>query len=263
MADEFYEDEEEYEGPPVPKFWKILGKCIKYSAIGLIVFVNALVLWRVFFSTNEPAAIKTVAGNAALREAYTAYLNDPDVNKMKFALYQAGQDNIATDEDWHDQFELAEDEVKENEFAQFFFTDVVFFPYAGQTQVVLRYNRSVLPHLAKDFGLESTPKKGEDLFDVTLVVTYKSKEDDAEKSMRLKATLTAKDTTSLYVFNQLSFEGMPEFESITEIKAEIYYKEAVDYNARPYATIDVYDKKLGTRTYDLDKKDIAAIKGAE
>ena len=263
MADEFYDDEEYEEGPPVPKFWKILGKCIKYTAIGLVVFVNALILWRVFFSANEPASMKTVAGNAALREAYQNYLDGINLKDYEFALYQTNEDNIATDEKWHDQIELAEGEVKKNQFAQFFVTDVVFFPYAGQSQIVLRYNRSVLPHLAEDYGLEATPKKGDDLFDVTLLVRYKPDGDSAEKSIRIKASGITTDTTSLYVYHQLSFEGMPDFESITEIKAEIYYKEAVDYTVLPYSSISLYDKLLSTRPYDLDKKDIAAIEGAK
>ncbi len=262
MADDFFEDEE-YEGPPVPKFWKILGKCIKYTAIGLIIFINAFLLWRIFFSTSEPAAIKTVAGNAALAEAYEKYLADNDPEKLSFALYQAGKDNIGTNEDWRYPIEPPTGEIKDNDYAQFFLTDVVFFPHAGQAQTVLRYNQSALKILAKDFGLEKTPSKTEEVFDVTLVVYYKPTADSATKSMRLSATLCDSDTTSLYSFWQFSFDGMPEFESISDMNVEIYYKGDVDYTTRPYSVIDIYDKALGTREYSLDKKDIAAIDGAK
>lgn len=257
MADDFFEDEEYEEGPPVPKFWKILGKIFKYTGIGIIVFINGILLWRVFFSTNEPSAIKTVAGNAALAEAFEQY------GEEGFALYQAEQDNIATDEEWHKPIILEEGEVAENEFAQFFLTDVVFFPKANQTQVVLRYNRSALAHLAKDYELETVPAKGDDVFDVTLVVYYKPAADSAQKSLRLSATLAESDTTALYSFRQLVFEGMPEFASISAMNVEIYYKGDVDYAEKPYAIIDIYDEKLGTRDYSLDKKDIAAIEGSK
>ena len=256
MAEDYIYDDYEDEGPPAPLFWRILGKLIKYSFIAIIIFINAFLLWRVLFSTNEPSAIKTVAGNPALAAAWEQFGGDG------FARYQAGQDNIATDEDWHDQFELAEGEIKKNEFAQFFLTDVIFFPRANQTQVVLRYNKSLLPHLAEDFGLEEVPGKKDDLFDITLVVYY-TKDDDGTKKMRFDANLTEMDTTSLYTFRQYYFESLPEFSSINRMQVEIYYKGDVDYNAKPYAIIEIYDKLLELQNYPLDAKDIAAIEGAK
>lgn len=263
MADEFYEDEEEYEGPPVPKFWKILGKCIKYTAIGLIIFINAFLLWRIFFSTNEPSAIKTLAGNEELSAAYEKYLADTDPEKLGFALYQAGKDNIGTNEKWRYPTDPPAGELKDNDYAQFFLTDVVFFPHADQSQIVLRYNRSALGVLAKDYELEKAPSKSEEVFDISLVVYYKPSADSQTMSMRLPASLCADDTTSLYSFWQFSFEGMPEFESISDMNVEIYYKGDVDYTEAPYSVIDIYDKALGTREYNLDKKDIAAIEGGK
>lgn len=257
MADDFFDDEYE-DGPPAPLFWRILGKIFKYTGIGIIVMINALLLWRVFFSTNEPSAIKIVAGNASLSEAYAQY-----GESSGFALYQAGQDNIGTDEDWHQPDELDDGEVSENEFAQFFLTDVVFFPHANQTQVVLRYNKSALNHLAKDYELEKTPAKGDEAFDLTLVVYYKPSEDSATKSMRISATVAESAATSLYSFRQLVFEGMPDFESITRMNVEIYYKGDVDYAKTPYSVIELYDADLGTRPYQLDKKDIAAIEAGK
>lgn len=257
MADEFFDDDEYEEGPPTTLFWRILGKIFKYTGIGLIVLINVLLLWRVFFSTNEPSAIKTVAGNAALAEAYGQYAGEG------FALYQAGQDNIGTNEDWRYPIEPPTGEIKDNDYAQFFLTDVVFFPYANQTQVVLRYNKSALATLAKDYELEKTPAKGDDVFDVTLVIYYKPTSDSATKKLRLNATLAESDTTSLYSFRQLVFEGMPEFASITGMNVEIYYKDDVDYSETPYSVIEIYDQSLGTREYQLDKKDIAAIESGK
>ena len=257
MAEDYiYGDDYENEAPPAPLFWRILGKVIKYSFIALIVFINAFLLWRVLFSTNEPSAIKTVAGNPSLAEAWEQYGGEG------FARYQAEQDNIATDEDWHDQFELAEGEIKKNEFAQFFLTDVVFFPRANQTQIVMRYNKSLLPHLAKDYELDEIPGKKDDLFDVTLVVYYKNEDGDTKKT-RLDANLAEMDTTSLYTFRQYYFESMPEFSSITRMQVEIYYKGDVDYTAKPYSVIEIYDKLLEMQNYPLDSKDIAAIEGAK
>ena len=254
MSEDFYDDDYA-EAPPAPLFWRILGKIIKYSFWALIIFINAFLLWRVLFSTNEPSAIRTVAGNPALAEAWEQYGGDG------FAKYQAEQDNIATDEDWHDQFELAEGEVKKNEFAQFFLTDVIFFPRANQTQIVMRYNKSLLPHLAEDYGLDEVPGKKDDLFDITLVVYYA--DGDTTKKMRLTAHETELATTSLYTFRQFYFESMPEFSSISRMQVEIYYNGDVDYSAKPYSVIEIYDKLLEMQNYPLDSKDIAAIEGAK
>ena len=256
MAEDFF-DEEEYEGPPIPLFWKILGKVIKYSAIGIIVFINAFLLWRVFFSTNEPSAIKSIAGNDALSAAYEAYLADTDEDKNPFALYQAEKDNISTDESWHKLFPEGDPKRKTNQFAQFFLTDVVFFPTANQTQIVLRYNRSTLEHLVNDFDLEEVPGKSDDVFEVVLAIAYKPDADSAVRQMHVKATPCADGTTSLYSFRQYSFEELPRFESITNMTVVIYYKG--DENHDIYATIDIYDPALSLSEYELDKKDLAAI----
>ena len=256
MAEDFY-DEEEYEGPPIPLFWRVLGKVIKYTAIAIIVFINGFLLWRIFFSTNEPSAIKAIAGNDALAAAYEAYLADTDPEKKPFALYQAEKDNIATDEYWHDQFTLGPDEVKKNEFAQFFLTDVVFFPSANQTQIVLRYNKSTLEHLVNDFDLAEIPDKSEEVFEIVLAISYKPDVDSAARQMHVKATPCADGTTSLYSFRQYSFEGLPEFESITDMNVVIYYKG--DEENKIYASIDIYDSGLSLSEYQLDKKDLAAI----
>ncbi len=261
MAEDYFYDEDQYEdedgGPPVPLFWRILGKCIKYTAIGLIIFINVFLLWRVFFSTNEPSAMGTIAGNTELSKAYSAYLASD--KSEHFALYQAGKDNIGTDEDWHKQFEVEVGAVEENFFAQFFLTDVVFFPTAGQAQVVLRYNKSCLEHLSEDFEIHPVPAKSDDVFEITLVVSYKPDAESPTKSLRIPAKLTASDTTSLYSFRQLSFEGLPSFESISDMNIEINYKEEPIPSEKPYSVIDIYDRELGTRPYELDKKDIGAI----
>jgi hypothetical protein len=256
MAEDYIYNEDNYDdGPPAPLFWRIIGKTLKFTGYALIALINGILLWRLFFSTNEPNAIKTIASNPELAAAWQEYGADG------FALYQAEQDNIATDEDWHKQFPEDDSIYYTNQFAQFFLTDVVFFPKAGQTQVVLRYNKSILEHIATDYELENIPGKKDDLFDVSLVVYYK--DGDATKSMRLSAHETEMDTTSLYTFRQFYFDSMPEFDGIIKMNVEIYYKGEVDYNADPYSVIEIYDKLLEMQDYTLDKKDIAALESGK
>ena len=261
MAEDFFEEEEEYEGPPIPLFWRVLGKVIKYTAIGIIVFINVFLLWRMFFSTNEPSAIKSISGNEALASAYEAYLADTNPEKEPFAVYQAEKDNISTDESWHKLLPEEDPRKKTNQFAQFFLTDVVFFPSANQTQIVLRYNKSTLEHLVNDFYLAEIPDKSEEVFEIVLAVSYKPDADSAARQMHVKATPCADGTTSLYSFRQYSFEGLPEFESITDMNVVIYYKG--DEENKIYASIDIYDSGLSLSEYQLDKNDIAAIEKAK
>lgn len=255
MAEDYIYDDYEDEGPPAPLFWRILGKLLKFTGYAIIALINGVLLWRLFFSTNEPNAIKTIASNPELSAAWVEY------GPEGFALYQAEQDNIATDEDWHKQFPDEDPRKLTNQFAQFFLTDVVFFPKAGQSQVILRYNRSILEHLATDFELRSVPGKKDDLFDVSLAVYYK--DGDATKKMRLSAHETEMDTTSLYTFRQFYFDTMPEFDGIIKMEVEIYYKGDLDYTADPYAVIEIYDKLLEMQDYPLDKKDIAALESGK
>ena len=256
MAEDYIYNEDNYDdGPPAPLFWRIIGKTLKFTGYALIALINGILLWRLFFSTNEPNAIKTIASNPELSAAWAEYGADG------FALYQAEQDNIATDEDWHKQFPEDDSIYYTNQFAQFFLTDVVFFPKAGQTQVVLRYNKSILEHIKTDYELDEAPGKKDDLFDVSLVVYYK--DGDATKKMRLSAHETEMDTTSLYTFRQYYFDSMPEFDGIIKMNVEIYYKGDLDYNADPYSVIEIYDKLLEMQDYPLDKKDIAALESGK
>ena len=255
MAEDYIYDDYEDEGPPAPLFWRILGKVLKFTGYAIIALINGVLLWRLFFSTNEPNAIKTIASNPELSAAWAEH------GPEGFALYQAEQDNIATDEDWHEHFPEDDPRYTTNQFAQFFLTDVVFFPKAGQTQVVLRYNRSILEHIATDFELESIPDKKDDLFEVSLVVYYK--DGDATKAMTLSAHETEMDTTSLYTFRQYYFDSMPEFDGIIKMNVEIYYKGEVVEEAEPYTVIEIYDKLLEMQDYPLDKKDIAALESGK
>ena len=256
MAEDYIYDDGEYEeAPPIPLFWRILGKTLKFTGYALIALINGILLWRLFFSANEPSAIKNLASNPELKAAFAEY------GAKDFALYQAEQDNIATDEDWHDRFSDDDPRATTNQFAQFFLTNVIFFPKADQAQVVLRYNKSILEHLAIDYELENVPDKKDDLFDVSLVVYFK--DGDTTKSRRIKAVETEMDTTLLYTFRQFCFDSMPEFESIIKMQVEIYYKGDLDYSADPYSVIEIYDKLLEVQEYSLDKKAIAAIESGK
>jgi hypothetical protein len=142
-------------------------------------------------------------------------------------------------------------------------TDAVYFPRAHQAQFVLRYNNSALRYLAEDYSLPSVPEKGGEWFDLTLVVVYEYKaSEDAlpvEKELRLRPVSTVSESTSLYNYRQLTFEGLPELETVKNIYFDIYYIEDADYAKTPYSRIRALNGEMSLRDYTLDKKDIAAL----
>ena len=97
----------------------------------------------------------------------------------------------------------------------------------------------------------------------TIKKTANKNADGEAKKQRIRSQETALETTSLYTFRQFVFESIPEFSSITKMQVEIYYKGDVDYTAKPYSVIEIYDKLLEMQNYPLDSKDIAAIEGAK
>ena len=73
MAEDYIYDDYEDEGPPAPLFWRILGKVLKFTGYAIIALINGVLLWRLFFSTNEPNAIKTIASNPEFSAAWAEY----------------------------------------------------------------------------------------------------------------------------------------------------------------------------------------------
>jgi hypothetical protein len=260
MADDFYDEEEEELGaPPVPKFWVVAKKAVKYLSLTFMLLFFSFLLWRVFFSENDPASMQVINPNEKLSSAYSDALSELKDGEVLsgFAVYQTDDPLISTCEDWHDE----DDGV--NYFAQFFLTDAVYFPRAHQAQFVLRYNNSALRYLAEDYSLPSVPEKGGDWFDLTLVVVYEYKaSEDAlpiEKELRLRPVSTVSESTSLYNYRQLTFEGLPELETVKNIYFDIYYIEDADYAKTPYSRIRALNGEMSLRDYTLDKKDIAAL----
>lgn len=260
MSDDFYDEEEEEVGtPPTPKAIKIIGRVIKYSFTAFMVLFFAFLLWRIFFSENEPSSVKTIVVSDNLSSAYAdalAALKEGE-ELSGFAVYQTDDPLIGTCEDWHPE----DDGV--NFFAQFFIPDAVFFPTASEAQFVLRYNNSALTHLAEDYSIEGSLDKNKDWFAFTLVVVYEEAVGAGglavEKELRLSPSSALSDSTALYNYRQLTFEGIPDIESVKDMYLDIHYIEDVDYAATPYCRIRAYNGTMSLRDYELDRKDIAAL----
>ncbi|MBP5173839.1 MAG: hypothetical protein ILP01_02720 [Clostridia bacterium] len=246
-----YSSEEPAEAPRKHPAARILGATVKYLFWGLILFINVLILWRLF-SSGDPAGLKVVSANDALRAAYADYTSRVhDKDEVEFAVYQRENARMnITDKDPDEETGYL------GNYGYFGITDQVLFPYAGQAQIVFRYNLSTLDHLKEDYGLATDPDPASDWYEVTLRVVMK---DGSEK--RLTPTETVKDKKSRYRYYKMSFEGIPELEEVSAIYADIYYLEDIDYTKRPYGDLCIYDSGYTLRPYKLDRKDRAALAG--
>jgi hypothetical protein len=267
MAD-FFKDEDEgyleesYEAPPYPLPLRILGKVLKFSFFGVILLINVLVLWRIF-SSSDPSDMQVIVGNEALADAYARAEQSGALDG--FALYQPDHNDITDEKATHDENHNV---IDPGNYGYFGVTNSLIFPTAHQAQIVFRYNDSTLEHLAKDYALPAVPEKGGEYYDVTLRVLTdltpddKTDNDKAEflQTTRIKATSAKPAEKTLYTYRRMVFDALPDIEGIVAIYVDIYYVDDVNYNDEAYGTLCIWHEDARTKTYELTRDDIAAIK---
>lgn len=268
--DDFEEDE--YEGPPTPLFWRIVGKVIKYFFWAIIITINGLLIWRML-SSGEPAVMKTVRGNPELAAAYRDY---EALKKEYSEMDREGKEHpklppFGINQSEHTIITDEADKEKGYNYGYFSLSDRVIFPTAGQVQLVFRYNDSTLDALVGDYGLDFKPDKKEDWYDVSLrVLIDRTPEDAADNDdpeafdmIRVFPCETVRKTKNLYSYRQFCFEGLPkDLEGVTAIYVDVYYKNDINYKKAPYGQLTLYLSEYNDDAYRLDRKDIAAIRRA-
>lgn len=267
MAD-FFKDEDEgyleepYDAPPKPLAMRIIGITLKCAFWGIILLINVLVLWRIF-SSGDPEDMQVIAGNKVLSSAYAQAGENGELGG--FALYQPDHNDITDEKATRDENNNI---IDPGNYGYFGITSSLIFPTAHQAQIVFRYNDSTLEHLAKDYALPAVPAKGGDYYDVTLrVLTDLTPEDKTDndkdeclKTTRIESAVAGKAEKTLYTYNRLVFDGLPDIDGIVAIYVDIYYVEDVNYDNEAYGTLCIWHEDAKTKTYELTRKDIAAIK---
>ncbi len=229
---------------------RIVGFVLKTLFSLLVLSVCALLIWRIFFSTKEPALVDDLYVNAPLYEAYQ----------------REGKDMVIK---YQNQFSMT---YAEDNAGYFGISEYVIIPGANQIQVVLRYNNSTLDHLQKDYSLPARPEKGSDLFDLTLRQIVDLTPLDSSDNNDLSALSITRhtpshiivDTTALYTYYRLVFDNVVIDENdVSSIMLDIYYKGDLDYEKDAYGAILLYDNLGDWFDYDLtsgDKKALEAYK---
>lgn len=231
-------------GDPIFRGPRIAGKVIKGILLAFVVLVNAIVLWRVFFSANIPSEIKPLTVN---EQTYAAYKQHGESMLMQY----------------QNQLSL----TYSSETAGYFgVPQYVFIPEADQVQVVFRYNNSTLKHLAEDFGLSEIPDRNSELFDITLLqTTDNTPADDTDSDVtdiRILPSAVKKETTLLYTYYRLVFDGVHiDPNAKCGVFLDVYYLGACDYEQPAYGTLRLYDHLSAWFPYEItasDKKALAA-----
>ena len=220
----------------------LVGKIIKYSLIAFVIAINALVLWRVFFSANIPKKLDSLQANDAICKAYAEHGNELTLQ-------------------FQDQYSVNYDKGREGYFGV---PTYVFIPEANQVQLVFRYNNSTLRKLARDYGMEDVPDKSDELFDVTLLhvtdLTPDDTTDNEQSKVRIQPTVKERETTMLYTYYRYVFDGVTvDADAASSVFVDVYYNGDLDYGHPPYGTLRLYNHLSPWFTRELSAADKKAL----
>lgn len=192
--------------------------------------------WRVFFSGRMPADMRRLAPNETLAAAYRA---DGDLS-----LFRQEQATVT--------------KVDGYNYGYFAVPRCVFIENAGQVQAVFRYNNSTLKNVARDLGLDAALPRGEEVFDVTLVVARGEGDDLAYT--RVSPSSATVDTTALYTYFLYTFDGVFLDDTVRLVDLDVYYpKDGADYSADSRGTLRLYDAALPRRAVRLSARERRAL----
>ena len=226
----------------VSRAFRLTGKLIRFI-IGLIIFaVIAMLLWRVFSSSN-PKELELLTPNEKLAAAYEEY-------GESLRLFKQDQRSITSGE---------------SNYGYFSVTQNIFIPEANQVQLLFRYNNSTIKALESDYALESTPARSDELFEVSLVFYVDKTPDDTEDNLRDLKEMVRQGKVdayrvypsycevsekNIYNFRKMIFDldsagfdlqSSLEDNTLLAVLADVYYVEDVNYDENAYGTLCLYD----------------------
>lgn len=232
----------------MPNFHKqrVIGRVFKGLIILLVLAINAILVWRVFFSAQTPKTISPLQANEVLVSAYEAHGDGLTLR-------------------YQDQASITR---AEGSYGYFSVTQCVFIPEAQQVQIVVRYNNSTIRHLTEDFKLPEIPARENHLFDVTLVKTNDLTPDDTTDNTKDEALSFTRytpnegylcDYTALYTFYRYTFDNVSVDDVTIGVFVDFFYVDAIDYNAKAYGTLCIYSNDFEWIPYSLTSADKAAL----
>jgi hypothetical protein len=229
---ERYGDYNEIDEPPRGK--SAASRIIKIAIALLCIFVVGFMAFRIFLFNYYPPEMKNIYFNDTLTAFYNEKGGDIGAKTQEIRFPYDHQDK-----------------------GRFFSDHLIVIREAGQLQITLRYNRSLIDTLEEEYGVELT---GDDIFTFVLA---RDGRDNANESIKSETvgTLTVNESDSLMLYNyhKLVFDGI-DFGSETEpevewLRVEVYVKgiELKDpINLLIYENNDAYSL---FKDYDLSDKE--------
>ncbi|NLK39011.1 MAG: hypothetical protein GX303_02015 [Clostridiales bacterium] len=200
---------------------KILKNTIKYSFIILLIAIFALIFTRIYIFSYYPKLMKSFIWNNAVESALG---------------------NETTGEVFTYKPPTAYDNAKSSNF---FCDYIMIVPKAGQLQITVRANKSLMPKFAEVFELDSIPEYHDITFDFSLV------DNDGN---HYPLSFKKQDSAYMYYYERLVFDEIP-FDDIDSLYLEIYTGENPDYSDNPFTSLYVYDKQVPRKDYKLSKSE--------
>ncbi len=226
---------------------RVLRALFALTILALVIFL----IWRVYISDILPGEMKGIFPNDALAELYAQQGEDMTLFTQKQSIITRGEKN----------------------YGYFSVPRFVFIPEAKQVQVVFRYNNSTLEAVKNDLGLADELPRGEEIFDVSLILrrdltpdTAEDNRDDSETVSRERIHPTDKKmtTTSLYTYFLYTFEDVSVTDDLLAVYFDIYYGKTPDYSTTSIGQLRLYhteDPRLPVMLTGKDERALADFKG--
>ncbi len=217
--------------------FKSVGKITKLLFLLLIISTFAILIWRMNLS-NAPRSMKPLTPNDTLKSAYSQ-------NDGKLTAFTQKHITVTKDLECYGYFAV---------------NKIVFIPEADQVQVIFRYNNSTIKHLKDDYGVDPMPDRNEEIYDLSLVIsTFNGERNEAGEAdvtkHRISPTSVETGSNLLYNFRKFIFDGVTMDESVCNICLDVYYVGAIDYEAKAYGTLLIYDYITPREEYLLSRKE--------
>lgn len=203
----------------------MIKKIFKFFALFIIVFVCGILFYRMYALNTYPNEALGVIATDALRNDYA----DGSINAVTW-VPRTAYDNP--------------------DKSKFFSHQPIYFPETETLIVTIRYNNSLLPIMAADFGFEQTNGKKLPL-DVSLYA------DGTDRIAPTTYTYTA--GFGIYSYRRYVFEGV-SLSNYTSLYLDVYYADDADYASTPYASLEIYDTTRELTEYKFTSADKKALK---
>ena len=233
---------------------RLLWGGIKFLFVIFVFSVTAFLVWRAFISTKLPENVADIYIDEALSVQIAAD------GELSGAFRQEQRSITST----------------ERNYGYFSVEKAVFLPSANELQMVARYNNSTLRATQKDFGLDATPEREEEVYDVSLVIVIDKTPENKDDNLTGEGNSTEKirlfpercDTAEAHMYNyrrfvfdfgEYSLRELLDEGTLIAVFADFYYVNEIDYDKDAYGTLCLYDYITETIPYEPTKTESARI----